>query len=705
MSLDKFRGANFSADDFVERVSRTTTLLFDTAGQNENTLFDPSPLLRTFEEQIEQLWRMHDEVAREVQAREEILREKESQHKQHMEELENTMQAAFSSLQSLSTRISQVSTKTVHVGDQLEAVSTRRRRATEAAEIMRHFAELDREGGGLLPPLDRIDANIHQAADIIQKLKYIADEMPPGHVAVARERIGQLLETVKARLLQGFRRAYGDVDLMREFAHTLYPFQAYPSCVEHFNQHFIEQEYPIGDTNVCRAILATCSKAKAVVDQVFLAPANVFSEFVHTVIDTKLKRHVAEALTTGGPEKLETLHDLYKKSKEMVGELSRMADLGPEAYLEEKLLRKMVFEKYLSSYIFTEEIGLHDNYERALVAFYDSIGHVSWGLRGKEKKSKRPELEDKQSPQETMLSLGVAFNMIHENKRAIERCRDLASAADLPDFVFRVFVKLLEGLCNDHVHYAVNFAVRQLPASKAKGEPPLVFLSVVKDTNSLFYLLQKHYWDDVLPSVRTSLSVYPTCVQRKNDVMESLENQLAQGLAALVDACIDWLKTILAKEQKKTDFKPPEDTLEVINGPCTAACRACVAFLTRLHAQIVSCLNGKNMENVLRHLGKRFYNVLFEHVQQMTFNTLGGMILVRDMSEYERCVQAFDDSVVMGLFVTLRELSAVVIVKAENIKQLCEEGRLATLDRGLIQTFLQLRADYRSAKISSLFKA
>ena len=28
------------------------------------------------------------------------------------------------------------------------------------------------------------------------------------------------------------------------------------------------------------------------------------------------------------------------------------------------------------------------------------------------------------------------------------------------------------------------------------------------------------------------------------------------------------------------------------------------------------------------------------------------------------------------MFVTLRELSAIVIVRAENIKQLCEEGRL-----------------------------
>jgi hypothetical protein len=72
----------------------------------------------------------------------------------------------------------------------------------------------------------------------------------------------------------------------------------------------------------------------------------------------------------------------------------------------------------------------------------------------------------------------------------------------------------LEALCNDHVNYAVKYAVRQVPAVnkvssdvvstdfQMKSEPALVFLSVVRDANSLFYILQKHFWDDVLPDVR-----------------------------------------------------------------------------------------------------------------------------------------------------------------------------------------------------------
>ena len=57
----------------------------------------------------------------------------------------------------------------MHVGDQLESVNMKRKRAVEAAGVMRHFAEFDKKSSKLLPPFDEITpANIHEAADIIQ---------------------------------------------------------------------------------------------------------------------------------------------------------------------------------------------------------------------------------------------------------------------------------------------------------------------------------------------------------------------------------------------------------------------------------------------------------------------------------------------------------------------------------------------------------
>ena len=49
--------------------------------------------------------------------------------------------------------------------------------------------------------------------------------MPPGQVSVAKDRISEQLNSITSRLLRGFHEAYGDVEEMCKFAHTLYPFK------------------------------------------------------------------------------------------------------------------------------------------------------------------------------------------------------------------------------------------------------------------------------------------------------------------------------------------------------------------------------------------------------------------------------------------------------------------------------------------------
>lgn len=109
--------------------------------------------------------------------------------------------------QELDERINYVATKVIHLGDQLESVNTPRSRAVEAQRLMSHFAEflspgpitldvfLDKSQVGLtmyLPFLLLISVmlqflkkkvfpesfQIDEAADIIQKLHLIAQELP-----------------------------------------------------------------------------------------------------------------------------------------------------------------------------------------------------------------------------------------------------------------------------------------------------------------------------------------------------------------------------------------------------------------------------------------------------------------------------------------------------------------------------------------------
>lgn len=63
------------------------------------------------------------------------------------------------------------------------------------------------------------------------------------------------------------------------------------------------------------------------------------------------------------------------------------------------------------------------------------------------------------------------------------------------------------------------------------------------------------------------MSVYPLVVDLKNDVMERLEILLADGLNTTLDCIVDFIRGVLSKEQKKSDFRPTDE--DVTTGTCT----------------------------------------------------------------------------------------------------------------------------------------
>lgn len=58
---------------------------------------------------------------------------------------------------------------------------------------------------------------------------------------------------------------------------------------------------------------------------------------------------------------------------------------------------------------------------------------------------------------------------------------------------------------------------------------------------------QKHFQETVTPAVRESLSLYPACLDRKNNVMQQLEKQLAGGLNHALDSIEEWVKHVLSR--------------------------------------------------------------------------------------------------------------------------------------------------------------
>ena len=173
------------------------------------------------------------------------------------------------------------------------------------------------------------------------------------------------------------------------------------------------------------------------------------------------------------------------------------------------------------------------------------------------------------------------------------------------------------------------------------------------------YLLQKHFWNHVLPAVRPSGDVHRRCVTQKNAVWQEMEGLLAKGLDMSLDIIIARCKLFLAQYQDRADFSPADDSNAFQQETSTQACSVCVRYLRTQARDIMACLNGQNLEQLLQELAVRFHSALQRHCELFTANELGGMLLSRDLHEYEKCVNVFENKFADELFAKFREASAV----------------------------------------------
>lgn len=112
---------------------------------------------------------------------------------------------------------------------------------------------------------------------------------------------------------------------------------------------------------------------------------------------------------------------------------------------------------------------------------------------------------------------------------------------------------------------------------------------------------------------------------------------------------------------------------------CFQACLAVVQYISNTIKRIKSCLDGKNAESVLLELGIRLHRVIYEHLQQFQFNSVGAMIAIMDVNEYRKCVKDLHMPLVNTLFDTLHALCNLLLVKPENLKQVCSGETLVSL--------------------------
>uniref|UniRef100_A0A8C8GPZ8 Exocyst complex component 5 n=1 Tax=Oncorhynchus tshawytscha TaxID=74940 RepID=A0A8C8GPZ8_ONCTS len=649
----------FDADEYIERLAWRTPGGGSKGGAEA---FDPKRLLEEFENHIEELKHLDEKIQRRVEKLEHQCHREAKEFAHKVQDLQRSNQVAFQHFQELDEHISYVATKVCHLGDQLEGVNTPRQRAVEAQRLMTYFNEfLD---GELRSDVFNNPEKIKEAADIIQKLHLIAQELPFDRFADVKAKIASKYHDLERQLIQEFTAAQrrGEIGRMQEVAAVLLHFKGYAHCVD----VYIKQ----------------CQEAH-------------------------VKEKLDETRRSDVEQYLKNLYDLYTRTTALASKLTEF-NLGSDKHTFLSKLIKNIFSTYLESYIEMEKDYLRTRSAMILQRYYDSKNHQKRPQGGgsiqelKERIRQRTNLPLGPSIDthgETFLSQEVVVNLLQETRHAFERCNRLSDPSDLPKNAFSIFLLLVEHLCMDHIDYALEIGLSAIPSADAKNAN-LYFLDVVQQANTIFHLFDKQFNDHLMPLISSSPKL-TECLHKKKEVIEQMEVKLDTGIDRTLNCMVGQMKHILATEQKKTDFRPEDENNVMIQ--CTAACSKVCVYVSRQVERVRKSMDGKNVDTVLTELGVRFHRLIHEHLQQYSYSSMGGMLAICDVAEYRKSAKDFRVPLVLQLFDTLHALCNLLVVAPDNLKQVCSGEQLTNLDRNLLHAFVQLRVDYRQARLGRHF--
>ncbi|EEC06847.1 sec10, putative [Ixodes scapularis] len=613
---------SFSPEDFVERLAWRSL-----GGNMDPETFDPSVLQEAFKQGIRDLQLLFEMTQKKCERLEMICREEETRHCQKVSELQDKNKASYATYKELDAQIGYVAMKVVHLGDLLESVNTPRSRAVEAQKLMKHFAEFlgpPEQQHGLASASVLHDPNKVRMASTLYLSRTLFSVL---HRFSLR---GLMHRNFWQSQSCHFWKQHYLVSLssrVTQLAWTLSLTRGYSTCVDTFIDQ--SQMGAFLKKDLFADIVPLCERCEQIIEEVFTNPEQVMCKFVCNIYNGKLQFCLKIVLANLVCIDEFLISVLYKntfcRTMQLSADLSKFKMGSDPAFL--KKLTRQIFSKHLDPYLSIETHYLKDKCTSVLNRYYDSRNHhkrqfqfggrdLQARLGGRSNINIAPTVENFGG--ETFLSEEVAINLLQESKLAFQRCQLLSKPTELPKSVAQLFEILLNSLCIEHMHYALEIGLRAIPVSDPKAEPEIYFFDTVRQCNSIFQLLEKQFNNSVAPLL-LSTPEHSLCLQKKRDLTEQMEIKMDTGLDRSLAAVIGWVRGLLLAEQKKTDFKPEvEDVIET-----TKVALKVVKYLTKCIDKIRDSLDGTNVDAVLLELGMRFHRTIYEHIQTFQYSTVG----------------------------------------------------------------------------------
>ncbi|KAI3406668.2 SEC10 [Candida oxycetoniae] len=182
-----------------------------------------------------------------------------------------------------------------------------------------------------------------------------------------------------------------------------------------------------------------------------------------------------------------------------------------------------------------------------------------------------------------------------------------------------------------------------------------------------------------------------------NDFVKRNEIGINELLMKTIEYSLTQTQNLLNK-QKKKDFlcdKIEEDT---------EACEAVSAFLEEMYANISMALSGANLETFLITFGTKFLNQLLEHYMKFSVNSIGGIVLTKDVLQYQSRIDEWNIPILSEKFQILKEIGNLFTVQSDLVNSLVTEGQLSQMRPYTVRQYISKRADFNPSYADRFFK-
>ncbi|KAK4351211.1 hypothetical protein RND71_030524 [Anisodus tanguticus] len=496
-----------------------------------------------------------------------------------------------------------------------------------------------------------------------------------------------------------------------------------------------------GLSSIFKEITETVRKEAATIAAVFPSPNDVMSILIQRVLEDRVPKLLEKLLlkpSLVSPPPMEEgglilylrlLAVAYEKTQELARDLRGVGcgDLDVEG------LTESLFLPHKDIYIEYEQASLRQLYKAKVGTMEELRAEVqqsseSTGTIGRSKGASM-------ASSHQQISVTVVTEFVRWNEEAVSRCilfssQPAAIAANvravftclldqLPALfqLLKVSIYITEGLERTRDSLTEAAALRErfvlgtsvsrrvaaaaasaAEAAAAAGESSFrSFMVSVQRCGSSVAIVQQYFANSISRLLLPVDGAHAASCEEMATAMSSAEGAAYKGLQQCIETVMAEVERVLSTEQKATDYRSPDDGIAPDHRP-TQACSKVVAYLSRVLESAFTALEGLNKQAFLTELGNRLHKGLLNHWQKFTFNASGGLRLKRDITEYGEFVRSFNAPSVDEKFEQLGIMGNVFIVAPESLSTLFEGTPSIRKDA---QRFIQLREDYKSAKLAA----